>query len=96
MPFLVDSLTMALDRHDLGVHLVVHPILRVRRTPDGDAARHASADDDSRRPARDVVLLESWTHFEVDRETSAEILDAVRADIERVLARRARRDRATG
>ena len=36
MPFLVDSLTMALDRHDLGVHLVVHPILRVRRSADGE------------------------------------------------------------
>ena len=36
MPFLVDSLTMALDRHDLGVHLVVHPILGVRRTADGE------------------------------------------------------------
>ena len=33
MPFLVDSVTMALDRHDLGVHLVVHPILRVRARP---------------------------------------------------------------
>jgi len=31
MPFVVDSLTMALDRRNLGVHLVVHPILRVRR-----------------------------------------------------------------
>jgi glutamate dehydrogenase len=31
MPFLVDSLTMALDRRNLGVHLVVHPILCVLR-----------------------------------------------------------------
>ena len=35
MPFLVDSLTMALERHDLGIHLVVHPIVRVRRDADG-------------------------------------------------------------
>ncbi len=26
MPFIVDSVTMALERHDLGIHLVVHPI----------------------------------------------------------------------
>ena len=36
MPFLVDSLTMALDRRNLGVHLVVHPILRVVRTAVGE------------------------------------------------------------
>jgi NAD-specific glutamate dehydrogenase len=32
MPFLVDSLTMALERHELGIHLVAHPIVRVART----------------------------------------------------------------
>ena len=37
-------------------------------------------------PARDRrpthVLLESWTHIEIDRETSAEILDSVRAELD--------------
>ncbi len=36
MSFLVDSITMAIDRHDLGVHLVVHPVLAVRRDADGN------------------------------------------------------------
>ena len=40
MPFLVDSLTMAIDRHDLGVHLVVHPVLaRAPRRPTASLAR---------------------------------------------------------
>ena len=82
MPFLVDSCAMALDRHDLGVHLVVHPIVRVLRTSSGDL-HGCAAGDESRGGAH--PLLESWTHFEVDRETSPDILDAVRADIERVL-----------
>ncbi|HWS46384.1 MAG TPA: NAD-glutamate dehydrogenase, partial [Acidimicrobiia bacterium] len=83
MPFIVDSITMALDRHDFGVHLVAHPIVRVRRSATGElrglAPDAAPAADD------DGALLESWTHIEVDRETSAEILDDVRADLERVL-----------
>ena len=82
MPFLVDSCAMALDRHDLGVHLVVHPIVRVLRTTAGEL-RGCASGDDSRDGAH--PLLESWTHYEVDRETSPSILESVRADIERVL-----------
>jgi len=79
MPFLVDSVTMAIDRHDLGVHLVVHPVLEVRRTDDGTllAAAPSGESPDATR--------ESWLHVEVDRETSADILDGVRDDLERVL-----------
>ena len=51
MPFLVDSVTMALDRHDLGIHLVVHPVLEVRRD-----ARHARRRSTTRaRPIARVV-----------------------------------------
>ena len=83
MPFIVDSLTMALDRHDLGVHLVAHPIVRVHRAGDGTLRGVAPTDASALDPG--AVVLESWTHFEVDRETSPEILDAVRSECERVL-----------
>src|SRR6476660_1150096 len=73
MPFVVDSVTMALDRHGLGVHLVVHPVLEIERGAEG--VRTAGA----------KIVPESWVHVEVDRETSSEILDAVRADVERAL-----------
>ncbi len=73
MPFVVDSITMALDLHSLGVHLVVHPVLEVARDTDGA------------RTAGGKIIRESWVHVEVDRETSADILDAVRADVERAL-----------
>ena len=62
----------------------------VRRVGDGELLGMAPTTDDGRRRRR--VLLESWTHIEVDRETSAEILDAVRADCSSGAARRARRD----
>ena len=73
MPFLVDSVTMALERHDLGIHLVVHPVLEVRRDADGVRADTGT------------VTRESWLHVEVDRETSPAILDAVRDSVERAL-----------
>ncbi|HET9730502.1 MAG TPA: NAD-glutamate dehydrogenase domain-containing protein, partial [Acidimicrobiia bacterium] len=79
MPFIVDSTMMAISRHGLGVHLVVHPILRVRRTAAG--ALQGIAPE---QPGDDAAL-ESWTHFEIDRETTPSVLDALRADIERVL-----------
>src|SRR6478735_9449491 len=67
MPFLVDSVTMALDRHDLGIHLVLHPILRVRRAPDGEL--RGAALDGSGESGSGAATLESWLHIEVDRET---------------------------
>ena len=38
MPFLVDSVTMEVNRHGLTLHLTVHPILRVNRQVQGAPA----------------------------------------------------------
>jgi glutamate dehydrogenase len=88
--FLVDSLTMALDRRNLGVHLVVHPILRVVRSHDGTLRGMAPAESDADSGAKNAapngdVVLESWTHIEIDRETNHETLDAVHAELVAVL-----------
>jgi glutamate dehydrogenase len=80
MPFLVDSITMAIDRHDLGVHLVVHPVFAVRRDEQGTLLEIGPP---GTNPTN--TTLESWVHVEVDRETSADVLDAVRDDVERAL-----------
>jgi glutamate dehydrogenase len=80
MPFVVDSLTMALERHNLGVHLVVHPILPVIRTPEGELVGVAPPGG-----ANEGIVLESWTHLEFDRETNTDILDALRWDLLSVL-----------
>src|SRR5499426_3302477 len=36
MPFLVDSVTMEVNRHGLTLHLIIHPLLSVRRGSDGE------------------------------------------------------------
>ncbi|MDW8370308.1 MAG: NAD-glutamate dehydrogenase [Geminicoccaceae bacterium] len=98
MPFLVDSVTMELDRHQLAVHLTVHPVVPVRRDPAGrlvDVPETRAADG----------TVESFMHVEVDRLSDPTRLALLEADLRRVLedvraavrdfsAMRARVDRA--
>ena len=49
MPFLVDSVTMEVNRHRLMLHLIVHPILAVERGADGTLERLAG-ERDSKAP----------------------------------------------
>ena len=49
MPFLVDSVTMELSRQGYGIHLVIHPVMRIRRDAIGPAASRCSSRDAERR-----------------------------------------------
>src|SRR5450631_619531 len=78
MPFLVDSVTMEVNRHGLTQHLILHPILSVERTADGTLVGLAG---EGAKGAR----RESFIHVEVDRIAGADQQLALAADIERVL-----------
>jgi glutamate dehydrogenase len=78
MPFLVDSVTMEVNRHGLTLHLLIHPIVAVERGSDGVLTGVASGDD---RNAR----RESFIHVEVDRVVDAVQRDGLAADIGNVL-----------
>ncbi len=67
MPFLVDSTTNALQRMDLGVHLVVHPIMGVERDDKGRLREVTEK-------GREAALVESMMHIEVDRQTDDDAL----------------------
>ncbi|MGW0801709.1 NAD-glutamate dehydrogenase [Nonomuraea sp. NPDC002799] len=79
MPFLVDSVTMELDRHDLGIHLVVHPQMRVRRDMTGRMLIRGQED------VTGQMLVESWMHIEIDRQADPGVLKQLDADLQRVL-----------
>ena len=64
MPFLVDSVSMELNRHGLGIHLIIHPVLAVRRDAAGRLRRPRR-----RRGAAGNGLRESFMHVEVDRQS---------------------------
>ncbi|GAB2894373.1 NAD-glutamate dehydrogenase [Paraburkholderia jirisanensis] len=82
MPFLVDSVSMAVNRLGLALHSVLHPVFRIWRGKDGAITRvgvgGATADDGQSQ-------LASFIHFEVDRCGDAARLDALRDDIARLL-----------
>jgi glutamate dehydrogenase len=83
MPFLVDSVTALLTAHHLDVHLLVHPLVVVRREPLGrltEVAADVEPDD-----AIDGDLVESWMRIEIDPVRGAEARDRLRAELQRVL-----------
>jgi glutamate dehydrogenase len=59
VPFLVDTVRMVLDRHGLGIQLLVPPMLPVVR----DEQHRLVGFDDDLPPDR----LEAWTLVELDR-----------------------------
>ncbi|MGP4026590.1 NAD-glutamate dehydrogenase [Actinomadura sp. 3N407] len=79
MPFLVDSVTMELTRHQLATHLIVHPLLGVDR----DVAGHLKAFRGKLESDTDVD--ESWIHIEVDRTSDRSVLEDLERDLLRVL-----------
>ncbi|PVY78737.1 glutamate dehydrogenase (NAD) [Cupriavidus alkaliphilus] len=81
MPFLVDSVTMEINRQGLALHSAIHPVFRVWRGGAGIeriAPGGAGEADDSSR-------LESFIHFEIDRTGESSRLDALRSGISQVL-----------
>jgi glutamate dehydrogenase len=80
MPFLVDSVRMALNRHGLSVHLIIHPVIPVRR----DRA-HQLVDVVAPDVAGADVVAEALLHFEVDQEGDAAALQTLRDDLHSVL-----------
>jgi glutamate dehydrogenase len=83
MPFLVDSTTQELSRHDLAIHLVVHPQFVVRRDLDGALLEILGTLDAHEAPSDSTV--ESWMHLEVARLRGADAEERLRQDVLRVL-----------
>src|ERR671916_146193 len=80
MPFLVDSTRMEVNTRGYSIHLMLHPIMKVRRDDEGRLVEVLPADADD----ADAVS-ESVIHVEVDRQTEPEVLEELRSCTERVL-----------
>jgi glutamate dehydrogenase len=79
MPFLVDSVTMAVNRLGLALHLLIHPVLAVARDAEGRLVGLATADANG-------AARESFMHVEVDRLGDAAQAERLAAEIARALA----------
>jgi glutamate dehydrogenase len=78
MPFLVDSVTMEVNRHGLTQHLIIHPLVVVKRDAQGKLAGLASDSDAGR-------IRESFIHVEIDRLSDGADREALASDLVRVL-----------
>jgi glutamate dehydrogenase len=78
MPFLVDSVAMALTRQGSAIHAFVHPIVKVRRDDEGRLLGLQSWEADG--------LAESLIHVEIDRHAEQALLDELTVNLQRVLA----------
>jgi glutamate dehydrogenase len=78
MPYLVDSVTMAFNRHAADVRLIVHPMLTVRRDvagaahglagdPGSDPGGPGGPGDPGGGPGGDGEIPESWIHAELSQ-----------------------------
>jgi glutamate dehydrogenase len=80
MPFIVDSVMMDLTRKGYSIHLVIHPVMWIRRDGDGHIVEVLEPDGTA-----DDAVAESILHAEVGREHDRALLDELRRSIERVL-----------
>ena len=73
-PFLVDSVVLALSELGLSAHLIIHPVMRMRRDPGGHLLEVCDNDDADGR-------AESLMHVQIDRQTYPESLARIEARI---------------
>jgi glutamate dehydrogenase len=79
MPFLVNSITAAVNRHDLSVHITVHPIIRVHRDSKGQLQSVCKAGNGAGQP-------ESYIRLAIDREVDPKRLRSLESELRTVLS----------
>jgi glutamate dehydrogenase len=77
MPFLVDSVAMALTREGSAIHAFVHPMVKVLRDDEGRLVELL--------PWESTGSTESLIHVEIDRQTEQKQLDRLAEKLLRVL-----------
>jgi glutamate dehydrogenase len=86
MPFLVDSISLALTQRALTLHFLAHPIFAVTRDSSGkllSLRERAETSKESKQDTDKKSRLESFQHIEVDRIVDPAALQALASQIER-------------
>ena len=81
MPFLVDSVTAELNRHNLTVHLTVHPVMHVQRDKTGRLTRLFEGGEDIKDASSESVM-----HIQINEQTLPENLRLIHDRLTDVLA----------
>src|SRR5271166_2344741 len=85
MPYLVDSVTTELNRHEAEILLLVHPLLRVRRDVTGGLRGILGVCGDDDPAATMDEQIESWIHVELAPPRDRVTADNLAADLRHVL-----------
>ncbi len=89
VPFIVDSVRIALDQFDVGIRLLVHPMLTVERNADGDIMSVSDAASGTATDSSGSDLnVEAWTQIQLDQcpaDLEATIAEAVAEAIANVI-----------
>src|SRR5947209_8337929 len=81
MPFLVDSLSMEINRHGYTIHfIIITPIISVRRDEQGQLLEVFSSDANP-----DGTITEAHLHIEVDQRLEPAVQDELQQNLVRVL-----------
>ncbi|HYO86309.1 MAG TPA: NAD-glutamate dehydrogenase [Dermatophilaceae bacterium] len=76
MPFLVDSVSAEMTKQGRTIHLIVHPVLVVRRDASGELQEIVDVDV-ADVPQEFGVATESWMHVQIDRESDPAAREAL-------------------
>ncbi len=80
MPFLVDSVRMALNARNLTTHLVIHPVINTLRDSKGRIIEVLELGDHPENARYEAIM-----HVEIDRQTGKNILGSIIDDVKSVL-----------
>ncbi|MBU2090498.1 MAG: NAD-glutamate dehydrogenase, partial [Alphaproteobacteria bacterium] len=88
MPFLVDSVTAEATRRGLTVHLVIHPIAKIRRNTKGELIElvEHNGKPGKTKPLPEDVISESVMHLEVSEQSDPAVLRDIETRMQTVLA----------
>ena len=74
MPYLVDSITMAVNKRNLTIHRLMHPLIGIERDASGALKRSVVLGSEG-------TTTESWIHLEIDRISDEKQVEDFRAEI---------------
>ena len=80
MPFLVDSLSMEINRHGYTIHCIIAPIISVRRDEQGQLLEVFSSDANAEGTNTELHL-----HIEIDQQLEPALQDELQQNLVRVL-----------
>jgi glutamate dehydrogenase len=76
MPFLVDSVRMALNSRGLTTHLVIHPVIGLKRDANGYITEVLELHDPQAASCREAIM-----QVQVDRQTEKSVLEGLTNDV---------------